>query len=251
MKIKFIFSITLLYFLSISCGSDFNIGDHGVDEIYIEAIRLFEDEDYLESKKLFDIIKLQYPASQYADKSQFYLAEIDFKKERFILAAFNYNMLRKVYPTSIYSKESLFKRAMCYYELSPKFDRDQDYTHKAIESFQEFQYNYPDDSLSVKSNNFIDELREKLAQGDYSRASLYNKLNLPSAAIVYYNEVINKYNDTKYNELAYFGKINSLYQLGRFDEAFTITDLYLTKFPNGQFKERLSILKNTTVIEDN
>lgn len=212
------------------------------ENLFEKGKEYFADEDYLESQKMFDLIKLQYPASQYSDDAQFYIAEIDFKREKYILAAFNYNSLRRVYPSSEYNKQSLYMRSQCYYKLSPPYERDQEYTRKAIESFIEFQSTYPNDSLSTLSDIRIKEMRNKLALGEFSTAELYRKLDDPKAAIIYYDFVIDQYDDTQYFEDAYLGKVLSLVKMKRHDEAQNIIMLYSEDFPNGQYKNRMKFM---------
>lgn len=208
-------------------------------EIFDEAVLKFEDRDFIEAKQLFDIIKLQYPASEFAEYSQYYLGECEFEEKNYILAAFNYNSLRRVYPSSSYSKISMYKAALCYYHLSPSFERDQEYTKKAINYFQEFQYSYPNDSLFNEAEERISELRDKLAHKEYNTAELYIKLSSPRSSIVYYDEVINKYDDTKYYEPAYYGKTSVLVSLRRYDEALGLINLYDKLFPDGIHKEEM------------
>ena len=212
------------------------------ENLYNKGIELKEEEDYLESQKMFDLIKLQYPASKYADDAQFYLSELDFLRGKYILAAFNYNSLRRVYPSSEYNKQALYKKALCYYKLSPPHERDQQYTHKAISSLLEFQGTYPNDSLAKDADNKILELRSKLAHRKFSTAELYKKLDDPKAASVYYDIVINQYDDTIYYEDSYWGKVQSLHKMGRKDEATTIIQLYNQEFPDGQFINLMSDL---------
>ncbi|MFW6276963.1 MAG: outer membrane protein assembly factor BamD, partial [Bacteroidota bacterium] len=98
-------SLTLLFALIIiSCGTDKIPENMAVEEIYAEGLKQFQDENWLEAKEYFDVIKLQYPASQYADDAQYFLSEINYERGEYIYAAFNYNLLRRVYPGSEYSK---------------------------------------------------------------------------------------------------------------------------------------------------
>lgn len=235
---------SILVLTLISCGSSIDTENMSAEKLYKEGKELFEEEDYLESQKVFDVIKLQYPASQYADDAQFYLSEIDFARDKFILAAFNYNLLRRIYPTSEYGKQSLFKRSMCYYKLSPSYERDQEYTRKAIESFQEFQYTYSGDSLTLESEKYISELRDKLAHKQFGIAELYSKLDDPKAALVYYNVVINNYDDTSYYEGAYFGKVRALVKMNKVDESKEVYRLYKNEFSDGQYLSEIQTLLN-------
>jgi outer membrane protein assembly factor BamD len=210
--------------------------------VFEEGKKLFDDEDWLEAQKLFDLILLQYPASSYADDAQFYLAEINFNRGEYIYASFNYSRLRRYHTQSEYVKMATYKTAMCYYELSPPFDRDQEYTLKAIQAFSEFQSLYPKDSLYKSASEKIQELREKLAYKEFFTAELYLKLNNPFSASVYYDFVIKDYPDSKYYEDAFIGKIETLKTMRKYGDALSLIELYNYKFPNGKYKDRINLI---------
>ncbi len=231
--------------LSCSSAGDYNTMD--VDELYKAGMERYHDEDWLEAQKVFDLIKLQHPSSQYADDAQYYMAETYYRQNKFILAAYNYNSVRRYYPMSEYSKMSLFKNGMCYVELSLPFDRDQDYTEKAISSFMEFKYAYPKDSLAAEADSIIKEMRNKLGHRAFFTADLYRKLYAPESALIYYDIVINEYADTDYYQQAYVGKIEVLIELRRYDDALGIAQLYKVKFPEGDFASEISALEQSAL----
>lgn len=236
--------IILVLFTVNSCSTNSSNENKSVDDIYKEAKRLFDKDELYEAKKYFDIIKLQYPASSFADDAQYYLAEIEFKNEKYIMSSFNYNLVKKLYPTSLFVKESQFKSALCYYKLSPNFERDLEYTKKAITALNEFQNLYPEDSLSKVSDGLIKELRNNLAAREYNTAMLYQKLQSPKAAIIYFDSIINDFDDTSFLEKAYLGKIESYFYMQKYENAKTIIDLYKQKFPNGELKSDIINLEN-------
>lgn len=232
MKIKYLF-LTFIAVILVGCGSTKPPASGTAEELYTRGKQLFDDGKYVEAANHFEIIKLQYPASQYADDAQFLIAEVNYNRKEYIMGAFNYSLLRRVYPGSPHSKESLFKNAMCFYHLSPPYDRDQEYTLKAIETFQEFQYLYPDDPLYAEATDKIVELRDKLAYREYFTAVLYTKMDSPLSALLYFETVIDKYSDTKYFEPAFFGKIEMLVWMKRNSEAVSMIEAYRKNFPNG------------------
>lgn len=241
----FAFSICIAIFSLISCKSpEVTRGGTSAEDIFNKAMAYYKDEDYYEAQKYFDILKLQYPASIYTDDAQFYLAEINFKKGEFVLAAYNYNYLRRAYPHSEFFKEAMFKTALSYYELSPTYDRDQEYTYKAIQAFAEFQAFFPQDSLSKIANERIVELRDKLGHREYFTAELYRKLYSPKSALVYYDSVIEDFPDTKYFELAYVGKIEVLYELFRYDEALGIIKIFKQLFPKSSNLSKINSIES-------
>lgn len=203
---------------------------------YNAGVAAFKDEDYFEAQRLFDVIRLQFPTTQYADDAQFYLGEISFAKKEYVMAAFNYGMVRRSYPSSPLNKTALFKTALCYYELSPPADRDQDYTKKAIASFSEFQAIFPLDSLYAESGNKIVELRNRLAERELITAELYRSLYSNRSAIIYYDAIIDDYPDTEHYETAFAGKIESLIALRRYEDARSMIEIYKKRFSNGTLK---------------
>ncbi len=249
MKLKFLIFLSLISI--VSCSSDKSESSKTPEAVFNQAMEYFNDEDYFKAKQKFDIIKLQFPASNYAEKAQYYLSECDFNDGNYILAAFNYNNLRRIYPSTEYAKEAMFKSAKCYFMLSPSFERDQEYTNKAIESLQEFQYVYPNDSLTKEADKLIEVLRGKLAHKQYHIAEIYMILDAPRAALIYYDEVINKYDDTQYFEDAYFGKIKTLDYMDRHEEALGLIKIYESKFANGKFKKEIELLTQQIMKEKN
>ncbi len=217
-----------------------------VDGLFKVSVEAFENGDYPQAQRMFDVIKLQYPASKYADDAQYYLAEINFKKNEFILAAYNYNTLRRTFPNSEYAKISAYKAALANARMSPKSDRDQDYTKQAIKAFAEFQASYPKDSLASEAGIRIRELRNKLAEHDFITAELYVKLGAPRAALTYYDLVMTNYTDCDYFEPSFAGKIRMLVRLKRGAEAKEAIRLYRQKFPQGgTYKDEIDGIATT------
>lgn len=204
------------------------------ESAYKAGLEAFTKEDYFEAQRLFDVIRLQFPTTQYADDAQYYLAEINFARKEFVMGAFNYGMVRRSYPTSDLNKLALYKTALCYYELSPPADRDQDYTKKAIGSFSEFQAIYSKDSLAVIAGKYIIELRNRLAEREMITADLYRNLYSNRSALIYYDAVLDEYPDTEFYEQAFVGKIESLIALRRYEEAKAVIELYRKRFSTGK-----------------
>ncbi len=241
--------------VTFGCAQKVTLAPRNVDEYYEQALDAFNNENLAVAQRYFDAIKLQYPASKYADDAQYYLAEINVKKNENILAAYNYNQLRRTFPNSEYAKISAYKAAMSSMRQSPKFDRDQDYTKQAIKAFSEFQALYPKDSLTLEAGKQIRELRSKLAEHDYRTAELYIKLNAPRASLTYYDLVLNNYPDTEFLEPSFLGRARMLVRLKRFQEAEEALRLYRQRFPQGKLqaeeKDVIDLLKQAQATASN
>jgi len=202
------------------------------------AIKLYQDEDYEEAVKEFDAIILQYPGSSIMDDAQFYLAMTRFKREEYILAAYQFSKLIKSMPSSDFLAESQYMLADCYYELSPDFTLDQQYSKKAIEEFQVFIDLFPLNEKVQVAETKINELNDKLAMKEYEAAYIYNKMEYYDAALKYYDSVLEIYHDTKYAPLALYNKINILIERKRDSDALTEAQKFLSKYPQHEnFKD--------------
>jgi outer membrane protein assembly factor BamD len=214
-------------------------GKRTVDEIFADAKKLYEENDWNEALAQFDIIKLQYPASQYADDAQYYVAEINRRRGEYVLAAFNYSSIRRSYPTSEWAKPSAFKVGECYEELALPADRDQEYTKKAINAYTDFQTIYPTDSLALVALQKIHVLRGRLAEGYMRVAEHYVTTNSRKSAVIYYDMLIKEYPDTEHYEDALVEKLKIHFAQAKIEDARAAISLYRRTVTNPTRKDEV------------
>ena len=229
-------NLIALVILASCSSSDGASAKKSVDEIFEAGKKSFDDGNYLDAQAQFDVIKLQYPASQYADDAQYYTAEINFERGEFIMAAFNYNQVRRSYPSSEYVRESMFKAAQCYEKIALPADRDQENTRKAIQAYTDFQSLFVRDSLSLEAAKHIRDLRDRLAERFWLVADHYLLTLSRKAALIQLDAIIDEYPDTKWLEPALVKKIELLVELKKTDDARAAIATYrrLIKQPQQQ-----------------
>jgi outer membrane protein assembly factor BamD len=225
------------------CGSGDVTTVMSVEDRFAHAKELFENHDYLEAINEFTVITLQYQGSSVAPDAQFYLGECRFVRGEYLLAAFEYSIVKRNYPASSRVADASFKTAMCYYNLSPKSALDQQYTRKAIDEFQSFIEYYPSNANAKDAESKINELTVRLAKKQYDTARLYTKMEYYRSAMVYYDDVIEKYHDTEYAPLAYIGKVELMMSRNKYREASAEAAKFLEKYPNNVLRGRMESLK--------
>jgi outer membrane protein assembly factor BamD len=229
-----------------SCGgSSDTVQNLSAQERYQQGMKKIEDNDYFDAINDFNIVKLQYPGSNVADSAQYMLAECRLRREEYLLAAEEYTSFRKNYPSSSLDTVALYKVALCYYYIAPKVALDQKYSKRAIDEFQAFIEYYPASSLVKDAEEKISELNDRLAQRDYDDAELYMRLEYFKAATHYYDNVIDRYHDTKFAEPALLGKIKSLVARKRYDDAKENIEKFLVKYPHSIHQQEIEAIQKT------
>jgi len=234
------------------CGSNLaNLSDLQPNEIFELGKKYFyEDKDYENSRILFDRISRLGIVTSYADSAQFLLAESQFMMENYIIAQSEYERLIRIRQRSLLVPISRYMVGMCYYNLSPKASLDQDYTMKAIDSFQQFVINPgrgTDPQIITNSTDRIIELYEKLAEKDYNSGVLYRKMRLYSAALEYLDDAMYNYSYILSNRMvpplkiipkAQFEKGECYIKLNQFKEAQESFQAVIDNFPQHYLVER-------------
>jgi outer membrane protein assembly factor BamD len=231
-SIFFLFSCIALSTLFVGCGSDEATKQLSAEQRYELGMTAFKNEDYLAAIEEFKVVSLQYQGSTVADSAQFYMAECRFLREEYILAAFEYDILIRTMPSSIFVSRARFRRATCYDELSPKSILDQNYSRKAIDEYQAFLEYHPSDSLVSSAEKRINELNSKLAQKDFENGMTYMHMEYYKAATYYFDVVLDKYHDTQYSEPALLKKAEALTNRKKYADAKEALDKFREKYPS-------------------
>jgi outer membrane protein assembly factor BamD len=225
------------------CGSSDVTQTIPVEERFQRAKALFDGGDYLDAINEFTVITLQHQGSAFAGDAQYYLGECRFKRGEYLLASYEYNLLKRNMPASPRVPDAHYKVGLSYYMLSPKSNLDQQYTRKAIDEFQAFVEYYPSHELALDADAKIRELTSRLAKKAYDTAVLYARMQSYRASLFYYDEVIERYHDTEYAPLAYLGKVEVLMERNRYEEASKAINTFIERFPQSVLRGRADALK--------
>ena len=245
LRLSLSLSLAMMMVVVAGCGSSEETTTLSAEERFQEAKLLFDDEDYLQASKEFQIITLQFQGSAYADDAQFYVGECRFMRGEFALAAIEYSQLIQRMRASPLVPEAQYKLGVSYYNLSPESMLDQQYTTKAIDELQTFVDYYPANEHAADAEEKIKELTTRLAAKEYENATMYSKLGYYKSAIIYFDGLIDKYHDTEYAPLAYLGKVEALIARNKYNEAQSTIDKFLQLFPNSVLRSQADKLKST------
>ena len=193
----------------------------------------------------FQAIILQYPGNPVVDDAQYYLGMTRFNRGEYLLAAYEFSKLVKNMTASEFVPQGQFMLAECYYQLSPHFSLDQKYTEKAIEEFQAFIDFFPSNEKVAEAEKKINELNDKLAHKAFESAKIYEKMEYYSAALIYYDNVLEVYHDTPYAPMAMYNKIKLLIDRDRNKEALAEASKFIQRYPNDSRFQEIQELKSS------
>ena len=91
--------------------------DVGSETAYRDAFALLKSGEYDQAITAFEAFQQQYPASQYGDNAQFWLAEAHYVKRDFAAALSAYQTMLSRYPASKKLSHAMLKIGYSYSEL--------------------------------------------------------------------------------------------------------------------------------------
>lgn len=214
MKNKSILLILGLLLLASACG-DYQKVLKSTDPDYklSRAIEYFEAAKYDQAYPLFDELLVLFRGTEKAAVVYYYYAETSFRQEDYILAAYHFKNFAKTFPNHEKAEEAYFKVGLSHYYESPQPSLDQAYTIKAINDLQLFANLFPQSEQLLEANQLIEELRSKLERKAYEKAHQYFLMEQYQAAVVSFNNVLDEFPGTKFQEEAMYYRAVSAFKL--------------------------------------
>lgn len=142
------------------------------------------------------------PYGKLADTALFNMAQALKSAERYDEAVSAFQKLLDEYPDSQFTERARYEVAYCAYKSSLKPAYDQESTDKAIRAFSEFSQENKDELLTKEADKTIQRLKDKAAEKSLLTAQFYEKIKRKESAIIYYKDIIDRYPDCSYANMA-------------------------------------------------
>lgn len=194
------------------------------------------DENYQEAIQHFEVIRLQYPGSAVADSARYFNALSRFQREEYLLASYEFNQIIQGGASRELMADSYYQFAQCYYRLAPDVQLDQTYTRRAIDALQNFIEAYPSHPRAQQAEKEALELVNRLAEKEYLTGVLYEKMDAPESAVIYYGTVTDRYYNTDFADDAMVGKIRALIAMKSYREAIDAAKTFVEKYPDSEYR---------------
>jgi len=232
----FLFSV-LLSLLLWGCGSGKDemtkpTPQGPAEQLFTEAKADYAKQDWPEAIRVFEEVRIQAPASPMAAEATYLEAMARYNQEMFAGSAVDFRAVRRNYPNSPFAARAQYMVGESFYQISPRPELDQSYTILALSEFQNFLHDFPDAPATLvdSAQKRIVEIRGTLAEKYFQAARLYDKLEYPKSAVIYYQRVLDNFYDTPFATESEIRLAEIDYDLKKPDEVRKALDAFDTKY---------------------
>jgi outer membrane protein assembly factor BamD len=205
---------------------------------YELARQKFEKKKYRDAVEELKLLFFNCPGSPMIDTAQYFLAVCYFNQEDYPTAAGEFRKLLSSFPTSDFADDALFMLGLSDFKQSPQADLDQTYTYQALEHFQDFLDIYPASLLLPEVEKYIQACRDKLAEKDFKNGRTYLRLKYFEAARTYFQEVLERYPQSKWAAQAQFLIAESYRLTNQRGEALAEYQKVVENYADSQFSRK-------------
>jgi outer membrane assembly lipoprotein YfiO len=142
------------------------------------------------------------PFGKLADEAQFRMALTMKDAGLYDEATVAFQKIMDDYSSSRFYEQARYEMANSAYKASLKPAYDAAPTDKALKAFEEFTSATIDKRLNEEAQKTIKRLKNKVAEKSFMTAEFYERQKHYASAIIYYQDVINKYPDSSFAEIS-------------------------------------------------
>ena len=152
---------------------------------------------------MYDKIIKNGPYSQVAPQAQMNIGAAREKQRNYVLAVKAYEKAADRYHDQpAVASEALYKAGLAYNKQAKKAEYDQSIAGRAITTFSDFITLYPADARVGEAQGIIASLKTEQSRGAFKVAKYYEAKKRWEAALVYYNETVQKDPNSTYAQEA-------------------------------------------------
>jgi outer membrane protein assembly factor BamD len=142
--------------------------------------------------EVYEAVVKNGPYSKVAIAAQFRIGLVYEKEGDYLAAVHAYEKLLERYPKDPLAESAQFEMGCAYKKESQRSEYDQNAANQAAAAFSDFLLRYPGSDKAPLAQEYLTALKEEQAQGLYNIGSFYEKNKHYKAALIYYNDVIEK-----------------------------------------------------------
>ncbi len=217
----------------------------GVAEKDSAAFFFYERGDYEKAAFLFEELLGYYRSNTRYQDVLYHLAYCRYNQRRYLESSEFFDQFTKRFPNVERTEECSFLLAVSFYKQALPHYLDQTPTLKAMDQLQYFLVSYPYSENKEQCEEYMTDLRERLAKKSLERAILYYKTGDYRAAVTSFKVFLQEFPDSRYREEGHYTWFMAAADFGhnsterrkenRYKDALDVYEEFIERYPNSSF----------------
>jgi len=220
------------------------LNERPVDQIYDDAWKKIQDEDYVNAAKQFDEVERQHPYSVWARRAMLMSAYCYYHANHYQEAISTSDEYISLHPGSHEVAYAFYLKAISLYEQIVDTERDQTNTEQALVALQDVVQRFPDTEYARDATLKIDLTLDHIAGKEMEVGRYYLTRGDYIGAINRFRTVVEQYQKTSQIAEALERLTEAYYALGVYNEAKTAAAVLGANYPGTEwYKDAYSLLQ--------
>ena len=167
-----------------------------IDQIYTDAWKMIDTENWLQAGRQFDEVERQHPYSVWATKAQIMAAFTYYQANKYDDAIIALDRFIQLHPGHKDIPYAYYLKGLCFYEQISDVGRDQRVTQQALDSLSDLAKRFPDTPYAKDARLKVELTIDHLGGKEMDIGRYYQKNQQYVGAINRYRTVIERYQTT-------------------------------------------------------
>ena len=232
----------LMFILFVSCSSSnrkISVSEENnvrtPEEIYLDAMNLYENKNYVFAEEEFIKLSQLYPLSNEAIQGEITLAFIKYLQLDYENAILKFKRIVKKYPSHNRLDYLYYMIAICNYEQISSHQLDGQYNEIAYDAFNQVILRFPESEYAKDSSQKIILINSNKAAKHMDIGRFYLKEKKFTAALNRFKIVVEDYSMTKFTPEALHRMVEAYYEMGLIEESSKTAATLGYNYPNSNW----------------
>ena len=216
------------------CMRTFNLSQFPTNEaLYLAGVQQLQERKWDYAVQIFEKLTLELPARDtLLPPSHYYLAQAYSARGEHLLAAQSYGRLAESFATDSLADDALYRAGLEYQSMWRRPTLDPQYGSEAVATYELMLGLYPDSEWKDSASRQLSVLEEAFATKDYESGMFYVRRKAWDSAIIYMQDVVEKYPNTIKSKDAYLRLAQAYTAINYRDDKADVCKILREKYPN-------------------
>ena len=191
-------ALVILAAMSVGCGRSYDITGMSLEELEAAAEAAFSDGRNRDAEDLYTGLMYRFPGAAHTDT---YLYRLSVSQGRLGLwadAEFGFRRLVRDFPRSAWADDAQLALARLFWKQRRDYRKDTTPVDNAMVELAAFYERYPGSELMDQAESLRESIYDLLARRALFIGRFYARRHRYDAALLYLNEAMNKYGETRW-----------------------------------------------------